>query len=185
MLATAFGVGNAVLHGGWSLDGASAATRITARVSFVWFIVAWSASALAFHWRGGWRTALLQRRRAVGLGFAAAHGVHLVALTVYLGYFKHESSLVTILGGGLCYLGIFAMAATSNTWGIKRLGPKNWKHLHVIAGGFAALVFTNSYIGRLESQPILASWALSLLALAFALQVSKFLQMRGRATSQP
>jgi methionine sulfoxide reductase heme-binding subunit len=109
------GILNAAWQGGWSIDGALAATRITARFSFVWFIAAWSVSALAFHWPGGWRTALLRRRRAVGLGFAAAHGVHLVALSLALGYFGHVSSALAIYGGGFCYAVIFAMAATSNT----------------------------------------------------------------------
>jgi methionine sulfoxide reductase heme-binding subunit len=173
LCALAFGIGNAALQGGWSLEGAEAATRITARVSFVWFLAAWSASSLAFHWKGGWRLAMLRRRRAIGLGFAAAHGVHLIALSTAIGYFGHESSIVAIVGGGLCYVVIFAMAATSNTWGIRRLGPKGWKRLHTFGGYFAGLIFTNSYVGRLESQPVLAVTALSALALAFGLQVAK------------
>jgi methionine sulfoxide reductase heme-binding subunit len=181
LCATAFGIGNAALQGGWSLDGASAATRITARVSFVWFLAAWSASALAFHWKGGWRTALLKRRRALGLGFAAAHGVHLIALSTAIGYFKHDSSLLAIVGGGFCYLVIFTMAATSNTWGIQRLGPKSWKQLHTFGGYFAALVFTNSYVGRLESQPILAVTALCALGLAFGLRFTKTLKSSQRS----
>jgi methionine sulfoxide reductase heme-binding subunit len=180
LCATAFGLGNAALQGGWSLDGAGAATRITARVSFIWFIAAWSASALAFHWPGGWRSALLRRRRAIGLGFAAAHGVHLIALSVYIGHFGHESSMVAIVGGGLCYVGIFAMAATSNNWGMKRLGRQGWKVLHTVGGYFAALVFTNSYVGRLESQPLLAISALSLLAMAFALHFAKIAKVWAR-----
>jgi methionine sulfoxide reductase heme-binding subunit len=178
LCAAAFGIGNATLQGGWSLEGAAAATRITARVSFVWFVAAWSASALAQFWPGGWRTALLRRRRAVGLGFAAAHGVHLVALSTAIGYFGHESSSLAILGGGLCYIVIFAMAATSNSWGMQTLGQMTWKRLHVVGGYFAALVFTNSYVGRLESQPVLAICALTLLAIAFGLQFAKIWKNR-------
>jgi methionine sulfoxide reductase heme-binding subunit len=181
LCALAFGVGNAVLQGGWSLDGAGAATRITARVSFVWFLATWSASSLAFHWPGGWRTTLLRRRRAIGLGFAAAHGVHLVALSTAIGYFGHKTSTLAIVGGGLCYMNIFAMAATSNNWGMQQLGRQRWKWLHTIGGYVAAIIFANSYVGRLESQPLLAVIALAALVLAFGLQISKLWQTRSRS----
>lgn len=174
---TLIGLANAVLFGGWSLDGASAATRITARCSFVWFIVAWGIGPLAHLWRGGWRSALLRRRRAIGLGFMAAHFVHLIALTTYIGYFGHESSVVAIVGGGLCYVVLFAMALTSHNWWIARLAPKRWKILHVFGGWFAFAVFTNSYVGRLESQPWLAITALVILAGAFGLQVTRTAQV--------
>jgi methionine sulfoxide reductase heme-binding subunit len=178
---TLIGLINASLFGGWSLDGASAATRITARCSFVWFIAVWGIGPLASMWPGGWRLALLLRRRALGLGFAAAHFVHLIALTTFIGYFGHESSIVAIVGGGLCYVVLFAMALTSHNWWIARLGPKRWKILHVVGGYFAAAIFTNSYVGRLESQPILAITALIVLAVAFGLHAMTFWKKRQSA----
>jgi methionine sulfoxide reductase heme-binding subunit len=183
LCALAFGVGNAAWQGGWSLDGAGAATRITARVSFMWFLAAWSASSLAFHWPGGWRATLLRRRRAIGLGFAAAHGVHLAALSLAIGYFGHKTSTLAIVGGGLCYVIIFAMAATSNSWGMQRLGRQRWKWLHTIGGYFAALIFTNSYVGRLESQLFLAMTALTFLGMAFALHFAKIIKIWARQDS--
>jgi hypothetical protein len=49
-----------------------------------------------------------------------------------------------------------------------------------VGGYFAALVFTNSYVGRLESQPLLAISALSLLAIAFALHFAKIVKVWAR-----
>jgi hypothetical protein len=84
--------------GGWTADGAGAAARYTARFSFPIFIAAWSASALATLWPGGWRSVMLRRRRAIGLSFAAAHFVHFVALLIAVLVFAAQPSAKTIYG---------------------------------------------------------------------------------------
>src|SRR5215218_8344314 len=117
----AIGLANAALQGGWDADGVGAGTRITSRSAFVWFITAWSASSLAQLWPGGWRTALLRRRRAVGLGFAAGHFVHAGFFLTAIFVFGADRSLITFIGGGLGYLFIAAMAATSNGASVKAL----------------------------------------------------------------
>src|ERR1044071_8755457 len=73
------------LYGGeLDRDGFSAATRLTARHSFFWFVTAWTASSLARLWPGGWRAVLLMNRRGIGLGFAAAHLIHAGFFITYL-----------------------------------------------------------------------------------------------------
>ena len=49
-LALAVATAACLAHGGWTYDGAAAAARLTARISFLWFLIAWSASALARLW---------------------------------------------------------------------------------------------------------------------------------------
>lgn len=182
-LAAAIGLLGFTLEGGWSADGAGAAARLTARFSFVWFITAWSASALAKLWPGGWRAVLLRRRRAVGLGFAAAHFVHLGALLIAVLVFATPRSLTTIYGGGFGYVMVALMALTSNDWSVRTLGPRNWKLLHTIGGVVIAGIFFTSYLGRLEDKPWLAIPTLSLLAGAVLLKVAAALKsaMRTRA----
>lgn len=164
------------LEGGWSHDGALAAARWTARFSFIWFITAWSASALAKLWPGGWRTVLLRRRRAVGLGFAAAHFVHLGALLVAVLIFSEPRQLTTILGGGLGYVFVALMALTSNDWSVRTLGPRNWKALHITGGIVIAAIFFISYFGRLEEKPWLAIPTLSLLGGAALLKFAAWMK---------
>lgn len=164
------------LEGGWSQDGALAAARWTARFSFLWFITAWSASALAKLWPGEWRTVLLRRRRAVGLGFAAAHFVHLGALLVAVLVFATPRSLTTIYGGGLGYVFVALMALTSNDWSVRTLGPRNWKLLHTVGGVVIAAIFFVSYFGRLEEKPWLAIPALSLLGGAVLLKFAAWMK---------
>ena len=170
-----------VLEGGWTADGAAAAARLTARFSFFWFITAWSASALARLWPGGWRGVLLRRRRAVGLGFAAAHFVHLGALLIAVLVFATPRSLTTIYGGGFGYVMVALMALTSNDWSVRTLGPRNWKLLHTIGGIVIAAIFFTSYLGRLEDKPWLAIPTLTLLGGAVLLKFAAWMKSALRA----
>jgi methionine sulfoxide reductase heme-binding subunit len=168
MLATCYGFA----RGGWSTEGATLAARYSARVSFYWFITAWSASSLATLWRGGWRAKLLARRRAVGLGFAAAHGVHFLALLTADILFGHESRPTTIIGGGIGYVFVVAMAATSNDGWIRRLGAKRWRLLHATGGWIVFGIFAVSYAGALAIKPLGAVPGVVLLALALAIRAA-------------
>lgn len=167
--------------GGWTYDGALMATRLTARFAFPIFLLAWTASAWASLFPGGWRTALLRRRRAVGLSFAAAHGAHLVFILIALQVFGHEAPMITVYAGGFVYLLVAAMAVTSHDAAVRWLGPARWKGLHTVGGLAILLVFTNSYVGRLKSMPMLALPALALILLAVGAKIAARLARRRRA----
>lgn len=170
-LALAIATAAYLTHGGWTYEGAAAAARLTARNSFLWFLTAWSASALARLWPGGWRTALLRRRRSVGLGFAASHTVHLAALLIALFVFDHGTKLVTVVGGGIGYLFVFAMAVTSNDASVRRLGPRRWRLLHATGGYVIAAIFAFSYLGRIKVDPWLGVPMVALITLAAMLRI--------------
>lgn len=179
LAATAVGLLGMLTGGGWTHDGALMATRLTARFAFPIFLAAWSASALAALFPGGWRTTLLRRRRAVGLSFFAAHAVHLAFILNVVLVFHHEPPMVTVYGGGFVYVLIAAMALTSNDAAVKAMGRKGWKALHVTGGIAILLVFANSYVGRLKTMPMLAIPALVLIVLAVTLKVAAWVT-RGR-----
>jgi sulfoxide reductase heme-binding subunit YedZ len=164
--------------GGWNADAAGAAARYTARFSFPIFVLAWSASALAALWPGGWRGVLLRRRRAVGLSFAAAHFVHFGALLIAVLVFAAQPSAKTVYGGGAGYVFIALMALTSNDWSVRTLGPRNWKLLHTLGGLTIAVIFAVSYLGRLEDKPWLALPALTLLGVVGLLKLAAWLKKR-------
>jgi methionine sulfoxide reductase heme-binding subunit len=170
----ALGVGalGILTGGGWTHEGALMATRLTARFSFPIFLLAWSASALAALFPGGWRSALLRRRRAVGLSFAAAHGVHLAFILNVVLVFHHAPPMVTVYGGGFVYVLIAAMALTSNDAAIAAMGRKAWKALHATGGVAILLIFANSYAARLKTMPWLGAPALLLIALAVTLKLA-------------
>lgn len=174
------GLANMALSGGWNLDGALAGSRITARWAFAWFIVAWSASSVAKLWPGGWRTVLLRRRRAVGLGFAASHFVHAGFFIAAIAVFGAERPLITFVGGGLGYVFIAAMAATSNDASVRALGPKRWKLLHTVGGWYVLAIFLNSYVGRLTEKPLVGLYGVGLIAVAVGLRIAAYVKGRSR-----
>lgn len=179
LAAMAIGVGGMIVAGGWTLDGALMGTRLTARWAFPWFIAAWSASALAALFPGGWRTMLLRRRRAVGLAFAANHGVHLAFIALSAFVFHHPTARITLIGGGSAYVLILAMAATSTNAAMRTMGVW-WKVLHTTGSLAVLAIFTNSYAGRLAGKPWLAIPALALIALAVTIKLAAFAKRRMR-----
>ncbi len=168
---------------GWNADAAGAAARYTARFSFLWFVAAWSASALATLWPGGWRGVMLRRRRALGLGFAAAHFVHLAALLIAVLVFASQPSAKTVYGGGAGYVFVALMALTSNDWSVRTLGPRNWKLLHTLGALTIAVIFAVSYLGRLEDKAWLAIPALTLLGGAVLLKLAASIKKRAPLTA--
>lgn len=167
-----------MLAGGFTHDGILQGVRLTARWSFIWFIAAWSASSLANLWPGGWRTTLLRRRRAVGLGFAFSHFVHAGFFLVAIFVFGVKVPPPILIGGALGYVVIAAMAATSNNASVKALG-RGWRVLHSFGGAYLALIFFVSYLGRLmNGKPLVGAYGVSLIALAIILRVAVFAKER-------
>ncbi|WP_395647205.1 hypothetical protein [Terricaulis sp.] len=171
----AYGIWSA---GGFDRDGFLSASRLTARHSFLWFMLVWSASALATLWPGGWRSALLYNRRGVGLGFAAAHLIHAGFFITAIVVYGAPTSPTTLFGGGLGYVFVILMALTSRDYWVKRLTPQGWKLLHTIGAVYIAFIFAFSYYGRLPTKPALAIATLSLMALVIALRVAAWAKKR-------
>jgi DMSO/TMAO reductase YedYZ heme-binding membrane subunit len=123
------------------------ATRYTARFSFPIFLGAFTASSWARLFPGDLTRSLLRARRGIGLGFAAAHTVHLAALTAYNATAGRVPTVVTLAGGGLAYAAMFAMAATSNDASVRALG-RNWTRLHTFGAYWLWVIFAQSYATR-------------------------------------
>ena len=153
-----FGLGVLACMLAWLPGGAVAeiwenAARLTARVSALFFIAAFGASALAQLWRAGATAWLLRERRGLGLGFCAAHGVHLVAV-VGAGITGEAPSMVALVGGTLAYLWVVVMALTSTDAAVARLGAVRWRRLHLGGMHFLWAIFTVGYLGRVLRQDV-------------------------------
>lgn len=137
----------------------AAATRLTARVSAVFFLAAFSASALARLWRSEATAVVLRERRGLGLGFCAAHLVHLVAVTG-LWLSGKPPGPVALIGGAFAYLWLLAMAFTSNDRAVQRIGAPRWRLLHSAGMYYLWAIFTVGYLGRVVRQDVSAEHAL-------------------------
>jgi len=154
-------------HGGGE-DGARAVLRVSARTSVSLFLLAFTASSLHWWLRRDWTRWLLRNRRYVGVSFAVSHLYHLLTLAaIALAYphpFLDRLGLVTILGGGLAYLFIAAMAATSSDRAVHWLGARRWKLLHTVGGYYVWIIFAQSYLPRAAREAWLAPFFAALVA---------------------
>ena len=142
LLAIALGM---IVHG-TGTEGWSAATRWTARWSVIPFALAFAASGLLPRVRGRFRD-LLRNRRGLGLSFALAHGIHAICIVTYFTVSGDPVPLVAVVGGGIGYALILAMALTSTDAAQRALG-RNWKRLHTLGIHWVWFVFFVSYLGR-------------------------------------
>ena len=162
-----------LLTGSDLADQWSRAARWTARVGLPIFLIAFTASSLAKLYPSALTRSLWQSRRWWGLGFAACHTTHLYALVRYLQISGEDRPLPELAAGGLAYVLMFTMAATSNDTAMKTLGH-NWKRLHTAGSYYLWLIFTLSYGLRLAEPAKLAEavYGVTLCLAALALRIA-------------
>ena len=128
--------------------------RHTARISFAYFLLSFSASSLHYFFSNTLTKFIRHQRRYIGLSFALAHTIHLVALTSFFIVMKENPGIVTLIGGGVGYVLVYAMALTSNDNAVKKLGLKRWKKIHWFGANYIAVIFAFTYVGKLlDGQP--------------------------------
>ncbi len=142
-----FVMGLAFAIHGLGQEGWQIATRWTARYALLPFVLVFAASELVRYVEGPVQQ-LLRNRRGLGLSFAASHLIHAGAIVGL--YFKLGKlpSVLTLVGGGLAYLFIVAMAVTSTDVARRVMGPW-WQHLHRWGLRYVWLIFFQSYLGRI------------------------------------
>lgn len=122
--------------------------RATARSSLALFLPAFVASSLRRLWPTPPSAWLLRNRRQVGVSFAVSHGLHLAAILALAA--RHpdtfEPAAATVVGGGLGYVFIAAMAATSSDAAVRKLGARRWKLLHRTGIWVIFVIFAQSYV---------------------------------------
>jgi len=139
------------------------AIRWTPRPAVICFVLAYSASATHSLWpRNAFTKWQLRNRRYLGVGFGVAHIIHGLGLATLAAMdppgFYEQMGLVTIIGGGTCYLFIIAMTATSFDATTRMVGPKAWKFVHTFGAFFIWFIFTRSYWGRMTTPERNTPW---------------------------
>ncbi|MBC7148466.1 MAG: hypothetical protein H5U22_03725 [Rhizobium sp.] len=167
------------------LDDVVAATRLiirgTARTSLLLFLMAFVASAMAQvfpGWLASWQR---RNRRYLGLAFAVSHGLHLVAIVAFARLdpvaFWQVTNTSMVVTGGLAYLFIAAMAATSFDRTSALIGKRVWSLLHRAGAWYIWLSFAFAFGRRAAIDP--AYWpAMLLIAAALIIRILAWLRMR-------
>jgi len=152
-------------------EGLRLVLRATARTSLLLFLGVFLASALRGRWPNRATQWLLDNRRYLGVSFAASHTVHFAAILALARMSARRLDPVVLLLGGLAYLVILAMAATSFDAAVARIGPRPWKRLHTTGIFYVWTVFLLTYAGNAGKDPKAAISAFLLLA-ALALRLA-------------
>jgi len=142
-------------------------TRYSAHLAFVFLLLAFSASTLKAVVNNAQTRGLVRYRRQLGLGFATAHTFHLIALILFLSNLEGYSVDASVAVAGFGYVVTAVLAATSNDYSVRRLGPVKWKQLHTVGISILMLYFLVAFSGRLLTNfaPIYAVYV-SLIATA-------------------
>jgi DMSO/TMAO reductase YedYZ heme-binding membrane subunit len=174
-----------VLADAGSEAGLRAAIRLTARTSFVLFVLAFVASSAAQLLPSVFTRWQLRNRRYLGLGFAASHGWHGLAILAFAQLhpqsFAEHTRTTSIAGGLVAYAFIAAMAAASCERSAAWLGPRAWKLLHVVGGLVIWVAFFKATFVRTAGAS--AYWLpVAILVAAMALRIASWLST-ARATA--
>jgi methionine sulfoxide reductase heme-binding subunit len=149
-------------------DGVRMVIRFTARTSLLLFCLAFSAAALARLYPSGGTRWLRRNRRALGVSFAASHGLHAIAIGAFAAMdptgFAAATNLASYVFGGIGYGFIIAMTATSFDRTAAAIGPRAFRALHLVGGYYLWLQFMVSFGKRIPDMPLYALFLIPLLA---------------------
>jgi len=134
---------------GGGLVGWQSVVRTSAKTSLFFFLTAFVASSVRALWRTPATAWLLANRRYIGVSFATSHAIHLVGILMVAKLSPDFSgNLLTVIFGGLGYVWLFAMAATSFDGAVTWLGHHRWKLLHKGGMYYLWFIFVISYLPR-------------------------------------
>jgi len=138
-------------------EGLRVVIRATARTSVTLFTLAFVASALSRAWPTAASRWLVANRRYLGVSFAVSHLAHLLAILTLVGWsvrtFENTAGVVTGVAGGIGYLFVAAMAATSFDRTAAWLGPRRWRRLHTTGVYYLWGVFLATFAPRVLTAP--------------------------------
>jgi methionine sulfoxide reductase heme-binding subunit len=167
------------------VDGTRRLIRITARTSLVLFLLAFLASSLNLLFRSVVTRWLERNRRYIGLSFAVSHFIHAAAIIrlAALDYtlFLSLTNVVTYVAGGLAYVFIVLMAATSFDRTAALIGPRAWHWLHTAGAWYIWISFANNFGKRTVADSL---YVFPLLLIVVALLVRILAYWRKTASRQ-
>ena len=172
---------------GFEVEGVRMVIRFTARTSLLFFCLAFSAGALARLWPNAWTRWQCRNRRYLGVTFAGSHAIHAIAIAAFAAMdpagFLAATSIITYIFGGIGYVIIAAMTATSFDRTAAAIGPRAWRILHLTGGYFLWIQFMVSFGKRAPEMPLYALFLIPLVA-TMALRLIAMFQARSAQSTR-
>lgn len=137
---------------GTGVEGLQALARYSGRAGLLWFALIFSISPWHQLARSETSKLALRQRRHLGLAFGSHHLAHLAFLVTYNAAAGNDLAFSRIAAGGLGYVALVVMMATSTDAAVARLGSKAWKRLHRTCLWYIWLIFFLTYAGRLAGR---------------------------------
>jgi methionine sulfoxide reductase heme-binding subunit len=145
--------------------------RTTARCSTILFLTAFVASALVRLNPTNWTKWLGRNRRYIGVSFAFSHTLHLFGIIQLLqlkpNAFPGIAGVVTYVGGGLAFVFLYTMTATSFDRTAAWIGPKAWRRIHKTGMYYFWGIFCLDYVGLAFDSPLYIPLAVLVIASLF------------------
>jgi methionine sulfoxide reductase heme-binding subunit len=129
-------------------EGVRMLIRATARSSALLFLVAFLARPVRQLWRTDATAFAIKNRRYFGVSMAVSHLIHGIAIVWLITGFPaaYQTNTTTLVGGGLGFAFIAAMAATSSDAAFKALGRTRWTLLHRTGIWYVWLIFAFTFV---------------------------------------
>ncbi len=140
-------------------------SRLTARLTFLFFIAAYLARPLWQRFRWPQARWALANRRWLGLAAALSHSVHLGYVVAYRMVVPENDDWVTLIFGGAGFLLFWLLGVTSNDSSVRALGHR-WRWLHRGGIHYLWFIFLVTYAGAATVVPWL--WVFVVLLLGGA-----------------
>src|SRR6185503_16412907 len=165
-----------LVHAGHDVESTQLALRTTARISFFWFIAAFTASPLTQLWPSDFSRRLVRRRRALGVIFGLSMSIHVgFILRLFALHLPARPPMVTDADFLIGVPGLALVAAITVTsldsWK-RRLGSVAWKRLHRagiwVVWSIFFLCLTDSVSRKTTDHPVLAYYLFIAILLAAA-----------------
>lgn len=143
-----------MIIGSFSEDAIRWAVTRSVDMAFVLFFFSFGASPLNLLFKSSFSRWLVRNRRYIGISFGIAFLSH-AGLILFLAQ-RYPEPLLSDLTNEVIYTGITAfsvtalMTFTSNNAAVKLLGPQAWSILHTIGGYFLLIMFTLTYLSKLN-----------------------------------
>ena len=166
---------------GHSDDNLLMLLRLTARLSFMIFLIVFAARPLRALFTTNLTRWLVKERRSLGIAFASMHSVHLALIACRFSSvpdLEYPASSGVI--GGAAYLLMYLMLITSFNAPAKAIGPKAWKILHKTGLYFIFAIFVSTLLPE-AGEPIYTwerAWFVALTALAVFFRLTAFFARR-------
>jgi len=164
------------IHGGFTEESTRLAVAWSTKISFVFFCMAFSASAIHKLMKNSFSFWWLMNRKYFGISFAINHLIHLGFLWVLQQVFHPVFDLAaptSLFAGGMAYLFVVLMLLTSFETFSKYLSRKNWKLLHTMGGYWIWVVFLSTYTKKVQNVGVVFLPFVLVLVAIFFLRIFK------------